>query len=179
MAISPHGTSAKWRTWDQVCTLLHYFPQDRFFSCLLFSSSFSGCACANFISFFMWNIVVQCLTRLVPSMVISRHGTLEEWRPCHQVCTLCPLPSPRSVFFWLLLLILLPFFWCILLTPLFFQPIFIIGLLFVSVLQCFTRLVHSMATSLHGRPWKWRTWDIVRTIFSPFFAFHLVCTNFI
>ena len=54
------------------------------------------------------------------------------------------------------------------LTPLFFfQPILILGLFFVAVVQCLLMLVPSMVISPPGRSGKWRPWHQVRTLFAP------------
>ena len=53
------------------------------------------------------------------------------------------------------------------LSPLLFQPIFILGLFFVAVVQCLTMLMTSMVISPNGKSGKCSTWIQVRSLFPP------------
>ena len=53
------------------------------------------------------------------------------------------------------------------LSSFFFQPIFILGLFFVAVVQCLNMLRPSMVISPRGRSRKSRSWTTVRTLSPP------------
>ena len=96
MVIFPYGRSKKWRWWSGVRTLFfpHPFPRPVFFLAVTFFPSSLYLTEINFVQwslpfffpthFYHW----QCLTVLVPSMVISPPGRSGKWRTWHTVRTL-------------------------------------------------------------------------------------------
>ena len=121
MVISLHGRSGKWRPWIKVRSHVHSFPPSPrsvfFLTASIFPSFWTMLSPLFPTHFYHWTFlcwcVVQCLTMLMHSMVISPPGRSGKWLAWMEVRTLFP-PSPKSgIVLWLFLfsffLILLPY----------------------------------------------------------------------